>query len=79
VNSPQPTGAAPGPASHVWRFGDCELDEAGRVLRVSGTPVEIEAKPLEVLRTLLLHAGEVVTKAELLDSVWPASRSWMDR
>ena len=56
---------------HLWRFGECELDEAGRVLRVRGTPVEIEAKPFEVLRTLLLHAGEVVTKTELLESVWP--------
>lgn len=56
---------------HVWRFGDCELDEAARELRVEGQPVEVEAKPFEVLRTLLLHAGEVVTKTELLDAVWP--------
>lgn len=58
---------------HLWRFGDCELDEAARVLRVRGEAVEIEAKPFEVLRTLLLHSGEVVTKAELLDSVWPGT------
>ena len=58
---------------NLWRFGECELDEAGRVLRVAGEPVEIEAKPFEVLRTLLLHAGEVVTKAELLDAVWPGT------
>jgi DNA-binding winged helix-turn-helix (wHTH) protein/serine/threonine protein kinase len=56
---------------HVWRFGDSELDEAARELRVRGSRVEIEAKPFELLRTLLVHAGEVVTKAELLDSVWP--------
>ena len=56
---------------HLWRFGECELDEAGRVLRVRGAPVDVEAKPFEVLRTLLLHAGEVVTKAELLDAAWP--------
>jgi serine/threonine protein kinase/DNA-binding winged helix-turn-helix (wHTH) protein len=58
---------------HLWRFGECELDEGGRVLRVRGTPVDIEAKPFEVLRTLLLHAGEVVTKAELLEAVWPGT------
>jgi len=28
-------------------------------------------KPLEILVQLLLHAGEVVTKDELLDAVWP--------
>jgi DNA-binding winged helix-turn-helix (wHTH) protein/serine/threonine protein kinase len=58
---------------HLWRFGECELDEAARVLRVRGEPVEIEAKPFEVLRSLLLHSGEVVTKTELLDSVWPGT------
>ena len=39
----------------------------------TGTAVEIEAKPLEVLRTLLVHAGEVVTKGELLEAVWPGT------
>jgi len=59
------------PSAHVWRFGDCEVDERRRDLRVRGTPMELEAKPWEVLHQLLLHAGEVVTKEELLDSVWP--------
>ena len=67
---------APG---HIWQFADCELDERRRELRVRGVTVDIEAKPLEVLRTLLLHAGEVVTKAELLESVWPGTRWWMAR
>jgi DNA-binding winged helix-turn-helix (wHTH) protein/serine/threonine protein kinase len=55
----------------VWRFGHCELDERRYELRVRNTVVDMEVKPLEVLRQLLLHAGEVVTKAELLESVWP--------
>jgi TolB-like protein len=33
--------------------------------------VEIEGKPLEVLHQLLLRAGDVVSKEELLDAVWP--------
>ena len=60
-------------SGHVWQFADCELDERRRELRVRGVAVEIEAKPLEVLRTLLLHSGEVVTKGELLDAVWPGT------
>ncbi len=55
----------------MWRFADCEFDESRRELRVAGKPVELEAKPLEVLYQLLLHAGEVVTKEELLEAVWP--------
>jgi len=57
----------------LWRFGTCEFDESSRELRVDGQPANLEAKPLEVLYQLLLHAGEVVTKDELLESVWPGT------
>lgn len=53
-----------------YRFGSAEFDEARFELRVSGLPVDVQRKPLELLSVLLAHAGEVVTKAELLDSVW---------
>lgn len=54
----------------IWRFGDAEFDEAAWMLRIAGQTVPLEAKPLEVLHELLLRAGEVVTKDELLDAVW---------
>lgn len=59
------------PAGRVWRFGDCRFDQRRRELWVRDELVDIEVKPLEVLHQLLIHAGEVVTKAELLESVWP--------
>ena len=59
--------------ARLWRFADFELDELRRVLRVRGKPVELESKPFEVLVALLQHAGEVVTKEELLESVWPGT------
>jgi DNA-binding winged helix-turn-helix (wHTH) protein/tetratricopeptide (TPR) repeat protein len=55
----------------LWRFERYEFDELRRSLRVDGKPVDAEAKPLDILLQLLLHAGEVVTKEELLESVWP--------
>lgn len=55
----------------IWRFGTAEFDEARWSLRLSGQPVTLESKPLEILHELLLKAGEVVTKNELLDAVWP--------
>src|SRR5690242_8210408 len=58
-------------SSRVWRFGACEFDESGRELRVAGERIDLESKPLEVLYELLLHAGEVVTKEELLEAAWP--------
>jgi DNA-binding winged helix-turn-helix (wHTH) protein/serine/threonine protein kinase len=68
-NGPQDVGART--AGRVWSFADCEYDERRHELRVRGLPVELEVKPLAILQQLLLHAGEVVTKAELLDAVWP--------
>jgi len=58
-------------SGRLWRFGDYEFDELARELRIKGKPVELESKPLDILLQLLLHAGEVVTKEELLESVWP--------
>ncbi|MGD0567351.1 MAG: winged helix-turn-helix domain-containing protein [Candidatus Sulfotelmatobacter sp.] len=55
----------------IWRFADYEFDEMSRELRAKGRLVELESKPLDILLQLLLHAGEVVTKEELLESVWP--------
>jgi len=53
-----------------WRFGAVEYDEARRELRVAGLAVDVEPKPLNVLSLLLRHAGEVVTREELLETVW---------
>lgn len=54
-----------------WRFADCAFDEANWALTVGGRRVPVEIKPLELLRELLMHAGNVVSKAELLDAIWP--------
>jgi eukaryotic-like serine/threonine-protein kinase len=59
--------------TRLWRFGNCELDELSRELRVHGAAVELESKPLEVLIQLIQHAGEVVTKEELLELAWPGT------
>jgi DNA-binding winged helix-turn-helix (wHTH) protein len=55
----------------VWHFAQAELDEAQMELRVQGQVASLERKPLEVLRYLLRHANEVVTKDELQAAVWP--------
>jgi DNA-binding winged helix-turn-helix (wHTH) protein len=54
-----------------WSFADCVFDEANWTLIVGGQRVAVETKPLELLRALLLNAGRLVSKDELLDAVWP--------
>ena len=58
-------------AARRWLFGHVVLDERSLTLQVADQVVELERKPLEVLLHLLHHAGEVVTKDELLAAVWP--------
>ncbi|MCU0754629.1 MAG: winged helix-turn-helix domain-containing protein [Xanthomonadales bacterium] len=56
--------------SLCYRFGTAEYDEARRELRVAGLPVELEPRVMDLLAYLLRHAGELVTKEELLREVW---------
>ncbi|HSZ64246.1 MAG TPA: tetratricopeptide repeat protein [Terriglobales bacterium] len=71
MNYKEAVGELAQSSGRLWRFADYEFDELGRVLRVKGRAVDLESKPLDILLQLLLHAGEVVTKEELLDAVWP--------
>lgn len=54
-----------------WTFASCVFDEANWALFVRNRRVAVEAKPLELLRELLLRRGNVVTKDELLQAIWP--------
>ncbi len=54
-----------------WSFAGCIFDEASWSLIVEGQRVLLEAKPLALLRELLVGAGKVVSKDQLLDAIWP--------
>lgn len=54
-----------------WTFANTVFDEPSWSLAVGGRRIELEGKPLLVLLELLTHAGETVTREELLDAVWP--------
>lgn len=53
-----------------YRFGSVEFDEGRFELRVAGLLVDIQRKPLDVLKYLLDHGGSIVTKEELLEHLW---------
>ncbi len=52
-------------------FGTAEFDEARFELHVDQRLVTVERKPLEVLLVLLRHDGDVVTRKELRELLWP--------
>ena len=54
------------------RFGLCEADLAAGELRKRGRRVPLQDQPFQVLALLLRRPGEVVTREELQQALWPA-------
>jgi two-component system OmpR family response regulator len=54
----------------VYEAGDVALDPGRHRCRVGETDVPLTAREFAVLEFLMRRAGEVVTKAEILDNVW---------
>ncbi|HEY6132526.1 MAG TPA: winged helix-turn-helix domain-containing protein [Rubrivivax sp.] len=55
----------------TFRFDAFELDTQRRMLRRSGADVELRPLAFDALAHLVRHAGQVVTKDELIAAVWP--------
>lgn len=53
------------------RFGLFEVDVRAGELRKNGVKIKLQDQPLQVLVTLLQHAGDVVTREELRRELWP--------
>jgi DNA-binding winged helix-turn-helix (wHTH) protein len=61
------------------RFGIFELDLRARELRKGGLGLKLDPKPLQLLEVLLQRAGELVTRKELRETLWPDSFVEFDR
>ena len=59
--------------SHLREFGKFRVDLGKKVLWYGDEPVNLSGKPVELLCVLVESEGEIVTKSELLDKVWPDS------
>lgn len=54
----------------TYRFDNILVESAAHKLERDGVPLPVEPKAYMLLLTLLRHAGELVRKEVLLDSVW---------
>ena len=54
------------------KFGSFELDVRLRELRTGSTRVRLQEQPFEILRLMLERPGDVVTREELRQRLWPA-------
>jgi DNA-binding response OmpR family regulator len=62
----------PPPADVRLAAGDLELDELRHVARVGDRSVDLSAREFALLGYLIRHAGQVVTRHQILDAVWGA-------
>lgn len=56
----------------ILRFGGFEVDLKAGELFKGGTKVRIQQQPFRVLALLLERPGEVITREELRQAIWPA-------
>lgn len=63
-NSPAPL------EGQVLRVGDLELNLLTREASRGGKKIELTAKEFVLLEELMRHAGQVMTRSRLLDTVW---------
>ena len=61
----------PAPRAHRIEFDRFELDLRSGELRKSGRRVRLQAQPFQLLTMLLEYAGEVVTREEACQNLWP--------
>jgi DNA-binding response OmpR family regulator len=71
-------GRAPD-ADDVIALGPVILARGAREVRVDGAEVELTQREFELLEFLLRHAGQVVSRDQLLESVWGFISPWETR
>lgn len=74
---PRPTGGLQPPpedliSRHAVKFGVFEVDLRARELRKNGLKIGLQDQPFQVLTLLLKRPGEVLTREELRNKLWPA-------
>src|SRR5258708_34852839 len=65
-------GPARNAESGVGRFGAFEADLTGSALRRDGQTVKLQDRPFEILVILLERPGEIITREEFRQRLWPA-------
>jgi predicted ATPase/DNA-binding winged helix-turn-helix (wHTH) protein len=57
----------------IYASGDYEVDLGRRELRSGGVPVPIGSRAFELVEVLVRSAGDLITKSDLMDRVWPGT------
>lgn len=55
---------------NIYRFAHIRLDEGSRRVWVEDEALDLTAIEFDILRTLIAHAGQALTRDQLLEQVW---------
>ena len=61
------------PAAHLFRFESFELDRRALELRRDGAKIKLEGQPLQILGMLVERPGQLVTREDLRNQLWPGN------
>ena len=57
-------------SSGILRFEDLDMDDDAHIVRRAGRSIDLSPTEYKLLRYLLLNAGRVLSRAQILDHVW---------
>jgi two-component system, OmpR family, alkaline phosphatase synthesis response regulator PhoP len=60
----------PSPTLKSFRFGEIEVDPGTRSITRAGKPLQLSPKEFDLLLALIARGGTVVSRVELMKSVW---------
>jgi DNA-binding winged helix-turn-helix (wHTH) protein len=60
---------------YLYEFGPFTLDTGQHLLSKDGIPVPLTPKTYDMLVVLIENRGRMLTKAELMQALWPCLRS----
>src|SRR5688572_23907589 len=59
------------PTGQTYRFGDFAFDPSSGELHRHGVKVRLQEQPFQILMLLLARPGEVVTREQVRQALWP--------
>jgi len=69
----------PGAYADFDQFGTVRIDRRGTTVTRDGEPVDLSAREFQLLRYLVAHPGETLSREELLTHVWGYSATMFTR
>lgn len=64
--------------SAILKVGACVLDQSACRLAVKGQEIQISATEYRLLQYLMIHAGQVLTRQQLLEALWDNTGNYVD-